>query len=123
MVLKNSGNKGGISDSESEETIDEVLNGVLIGVVCSVVVGTLASDCTAGCVYILIDVFGKWQACSKALANAWMLLKRCAGSFCKAVNITCSTSAGRFGTRAFNNGGGVAVCCVMSSTVVPPKGR
>ncbi len=123
MVLKNSGNNGGISDSESDETIDEVLNGVLIGELCSVVIGTLASDGAVGCVYMSIDPSGSWQACSKALAKAWMLLKRRVGSFCKAVKSTCSTSIGRSGTRARSNGGGAAVCCVINSTVVPTKGR
>src|SRR5437764_2549117 len=56
-----------------------------------------------------------WLACSRAVAKAWMLRKRCCGSFARAISTTCSTSEGMVGTFVRKGGGEANICWLTTS--------
>ena len=58
-------------------------------------------------------------ACSRALAKARRLVKRCCGSFARAVIITCSTSGEMVGIFSCKDGGEAKTCWVAISVKDP----
>jgi len=77
--------------------------------------GGVGSDGTGfGCVDTGVDGV-VWLACSKAVAKACTVAKRCLGSLASAVNTTCSTSSGKVGTFSRKEGGGVIKCLAKIS--------
>jgi hypothetical protein len=59
------------------------------------------------------------HACSRALANARRLAKRCCGSFARAMNITCSTSDEIVGTFSRKDGREANICWLAISVKDP----
>src|ERR1051325_8558328 len=62
-------------------------------------------------------------ACSRAVAKAATLAKRCVGSLASAVNMTCSTSGEIEGTFSRREGTGDSICLTAISVNEPEKGR
>src|SRR5260370_12134031 len=58
-------------------------------------------------------------ACSRAVANALILLKRRVGSLASAVSMTCSTSGEIVGILSLRGGTGVIICLTAISVNVP----
>lgn len=62
-------------------------------------------------------------ACSKAVANACTLEKRCCGSFASALNTTSSTRDEMPEILPYRDGGGVSTCWLAISVKDPLNGR
>src|ERR1051326_8634913 len=64
-----------------------------------------------------------WLACSKAVTNSCIEVKRWRGSLASAFRTTCSSVKEIVAIFSRNGGGGTNKCWLYSSVNVPEKGR